>query len=288
MKRTQRLYFAVISSILLVAAMGLTSCSEEQDDPQANPPGVQDARTEPVDFRMNIDSVLDLESPVGDEGKDTVIFRQSDGTPTRNSIESAHIRFEIKGDRYGTLDHIFKDYGLYERVVDSTMPVPTEDRGANYPNYTLALTTPEFTGRYDYIKQYGWQMPMKYNPPYDSLEKAGVPLSVFELENSGAKKIGDTILNGYETAIYRRENPTVVETMWMWRGVPIRMHVFLPLDDLEFRMEPVLIDVNPTIPEGTFAFPKGLAIQKRESPPPPGMMPPPMPGPPPPIDTGKK
>ena len=263
--------------------INLNSCTEERGNSNDSP-AIEEGGTEPAAFRMRVDSSLAVEPPTAEIGKDSMLFRTPDGEPAPYGIESALILLETKGDRRGTLTHIFKEYGRYERVVDSTMPV--QDRGPNFPNHSLAITTPEFTGTYNFLTQYGWQMPMNYSFYLDSAESKTMSLMEYTLKQIEAKKIGDTTINGYQTQVFRTENEVEINTIWMWRGVPIRLHTFLPLDDLEFRLEPVSIEINPDIPDDAFTFPKGVHIQKRNSPPPPGVIPPPMPGPAPSGDTG--
>ena len=290
-----RSFYHSLGILTLCAGLSLcgTGCSEGEPQQEGNQqlrdaPSTQDALTEPATFRINVDSSLDLPAPPQGMGQNTTIARSPEGKPALYGVESARIVLEAKGDRSGRVEHIFKEYGLYEKKTDSTMPV--KDVGANFPQHNIALTTPEFTGSYNYLTQYAWQIPLKYSFPVDSAEEAGLSLGEFAMKKQGGKMLGDTVLNGYHTRVYRLEYPDIVQTFWLWRGVPIRIHFFFPMDDLEFRLEPVSIELNPKFAEGTFAFPKGVPVHKRESPPPPGMVPPPPPepGPPPSSDTGSR
>ena len=269
----------VIVLFVLPLLVSVGACTEETGNQQhKDSPAIQEAQTEPLEFRMTVDPTSSLKPPSSEElSKDTLLLRTPDGNPARYGIESALIQFEISGDKSGTFSHIFKDYGRYERVVDSTMPV--EDRGSNFANHYIAITTPEFTGRYDYLTKYGWKMPSSDSYYLDSADSQTMSLTDFSLKQVGAKRIGDTVINGYQTRVYRIEDNVEITTLWMWRGIPIRRHSFLPLDDLEFLLNSVSIEVNPKITDETFAFPKGVHIQKRDAPPPPGAIPPPMPGP---------
>jgi hypothetical protein len=131
---------------------------------------------------------------------------------------------------------------------------------------------------YDYLQKSGWIAPNKVDSlPYDSVVKAGTSIAEWSLGISEAKHVGDTVLHGWETQIYKMEHQDEVTTFWIWRGVPIRIHVFLPLDDLEFWMDPVKITVPYNPPAGAFSYPKGAKLVRRPNKPMPGMMAPPPP-----------
>ncbi|MGE3802550.1 MAG: hypothetical protein AB7H80_16150 [Candidatus Kapaibacterium sp.] len=261
----------IFLTLLLCSTLAsfIAACSEETSDKDSS--ATTDVEAGPAEFRMTLDPALSLPAPAEALGKDTIIVHSPEGEPALYGIESARIIFEMKGDRTGRIEHIFKDYGRYERKVDSTMPL--KDVGSNYPNHTLAITTPEITGNYDYLTNYGWQMPMRYQFPADSAAAKNLSIGEFEMLKLGGKKIGDTVINGYQTRMYRMDNPTIIQTFWVWRGIPIRVHMFLPLDNLEFRFEPVKIELNPTLSDDTFAFEKWMKIEKRESAPLPGPRP---------------
>ena len=267
-----------LRALPLLPLLLLGACGEDAaDDPERE--AGRDTNVgngiNPAPLRMTLDSTLDLPTAEPAIGSDTLLMRTPEGEPAPYAIRSARIRFNVVGDRVGTIDHIFRDYGRYERRVDSVMP--TKENDPSPPLHELAITTPVFTGSYSYLSKQGWEMPIgkMYDDYLASPDATTLSLNEYEMKQSKAKRLADTTINGYETRVYRIEGGPMIITLWMWRGLPIRVHNFVPLDDLSFTYEPVSIELDVATPDELFTFPKGARIEKRETPPPPGVAAPP-------------
>ena len=105
----------------------------------------------------------------------------------------------------------------------------------------------------------------------------GTNLSAFDLfvKQSNAKKLADTVINGYQTEVYRTEGGPLVQTTWFWRHIPIRIHYFAPMEDLEWTYEPVSIETDLEFPENHFLFTEEYNIRMQAAAPAPGLAPPP-------------
>ena len=273
-----RLRQAGMLGLLLPGLLLLPACGEE--DGAGNPESDQEveyreARTEPAEFRQTLDSELALEPAADEIAEDKPVAKTPDGKIAPYGIESARIVFDIKGDRAGRMVQEFDRYGLVDRRHDSSVALKSNDMGGSINE--LAITNLETMGSYDLNQKSGWAIPNSFQQ--DVAEGAdGTPFSSgieYFKEVTGAKKLGDTTINGYKTQVYRIEGGPIVQTIWMWRNVPIRFHYFVPMEDLEWRYEPVSITLDPEFPTGHFEYPKEYNIRLQAAPPRGGLAPPP-------------
>ena len=261
----------LLLSLVLVAG----GCSEEEGAPEEGQEGFPTARTEPAEFRQeSLSDSLPLAAPEGDLGENSPVNATPEGKPAPFGIESARVVFRVTGDRSGKMIHEFRDYGRYNRQLDST--VPKDPNAVPGPIHELSITNPKVIGQYNHFAKSGWGI---VNTSEKMLEDstAGTNLSAFDLfvKQMNAKKLADTVINGYQTEVYRTESGPLVQTTWFWRHIPIRIHYFAPMEDLEWTYEPVSVEVNPEFPENHFLFTDDYNIRMQVAPPAPGLAPPP-------------
>lgn len=263
-----------IATIMTILAL-FVGCGD--DEPERKPyvdPEATEVRTEPAEFRMNVDDEIELDAVDEEDGRDTVRLRGPDGEPRPYSVESLRIVFAVKGDRTGRIEHIFDDFGLYEWRRDSLV-----DPEGNTVSNTVAITTPERSGLLYADEKKGWRAPNRSMLAYlGSFERREMNPFAFNMEQLEAERVGDTVIAGYQTRIYRIDMGSMIQTLWIWRDFPIRVHYFMPYDEIEYRFEPVEIERNPKIGSNRFEWPEDYTVDDLPSPPEPGIAPPPPPG----------
>ncbi len=263
--------------LLLPGLLLLSACGEDENagDPEAGGVEMNEPRTEPADFRQTLDTDLPLDPAEGAISEDKPVLKTPDGKIAPYGVKSARIVFDIKGDRKGRMIQEFDNYGLVDRRHDSS--VATKQNDPNGSLNELSIINPEISGTYDFNQKSGWAVPNTFhqdmeNGPEGKKYKSSLE---FFLEMSKAKKLGDTTINGYETQVYQVDGGPLVQTIWMWRNIPIRFHYFAPFDNLEWRYEPVSITLDPELPAKHFEFPKEYKVRMQAAPPTGGVSPPP-------------
>ena len=261
--------------ILFLSVAILPGCGDEEaGEPEtyANNSEFPEAATEPTEFRQTLDSDLPLPEAEETTGNDAP-ERPADKRLAPFGVESARIVYEVKGDKVGRRVHEFRDYGLFDRTEDSVVALKENDPDGMMLN--LSLSNPEVYGTYDFTTSSGWAVPNNDAQVIgDSLKDGETPFELF-VRQSGIKQLPDTTINGYKTRVYRQESGPFVHTMWIWRDVVIRQHYFAPYENIEWRFEPVSIELNPIFPENHFIFPDDYKIRLQVAPPSGGLAPPP-------------
>lgn len=269
MMRLSTFFSAAFAAALCVGAVG---CSEEKPAPETQQFPPPDTVASP--FRMSAKEAPPIPQAPADLASDTVLGKSGNGKPAIFSVESLHLVQEYRGDRTGKKEVFIRDYGRYQRIADSSVPLNAKDA---VPQQTiLMISTPEFVGSYQKEYGQGWRSPNRYEQTYVEAQKAGASsLSRYSLEQMGAKHIGDTVINGYHTQVYRNDIGQLIHTLWIWREVALKEHFFAPYADVEYWLEPISIEAGATMPDSLFKFPKEYAIIDRPSPPRPSALPPP-------------
>ena len=265
------------SPLLFILATSVLSFGCADDSPDHKPYVDPDAKViplEPADLRVTLDDELGIPKADSVVGRDTARHRAPDGEPAPYSIKALKITFQVKGDYSGQINHIFDDWGRKEWRRDSVV----DENGSLLVNQ-LALTTPENTGVLYPAEKKGWRTLNRETNVYrQSADRRDKSQFEFVMDQIGAERLKDTVIAGYHTRVYRIDGGSSVQTLWIWRDFPIRIHYFLPYDDIEYRFEPVSIELNPTIAATQFEWPKGYVIDNLPNMPNTAVAPPPPPG----------
>lgn len=269
--------YALSLWLLLPGLLLLPACDEDESagDPEADGVEMNEPLTDPAEFRQTLDTDLPLEPADEKISENKPAVKTPEGKIAPYGVKSLRIVFDIKGDRKGRMVQEFDNYGLLDRRHDSS--VATKQNDPNGSLNELSITNPEISGTYDFRAKSGWAVPNMFE---EELKK-GVDGKSFTssleyfLAVSGAKKLGDTMINGYQTQVYRVDGGPLVQTIWMWRNIPIRFHYFAPYQNIEWRYEPVSITLDPELPADHFTYPKSYNIKLQAAPPRGGVSPPP-------------
>lgn len=258
----------------LLLGAGLVSCSDDtpdQDNPETQ--GIA-PRTEPLPFRMTQTGAPELPEAPPELRSDTTLLKAPDDGLAIVAVKSGHVMQVYKGDRSGTKETYFKDYGRYQRVEDSSAPKKSNDPVP--PQNVLMISTPVFFGSYQAEHGQGWRAPNRFEEEFEKSGKSdSMSISQYSLEKMNAKRLPDTTINGYPTRVYRVDAGAIVHTLWIWRDVALREHFFAPYDDIEYWIEPVSVEIGIDVPDSLFEFPKDYVILDRQGPPIPSALPPP-------------
>ncbi len=261
--------------LLTLIALVLVGCGDDTPERKAYvDPDAKEVRNEPLDLRVTVDDEVAIPAADSATGSDRRRMTAPDGEPAPYSVESLKIVFAVKGDYSGTIEHWVDDWGRNEWRRDSI-----RDQSGELLVNELAITTPSESGRLIVDEKIGWKAPNRlmamYKSEFESREKSPFTMT---MEQVGGEYIGDTTIAGYKTRIYRIDGGTTVQTLWVWRDFPIRIHYFMPYDDIEYRFEPVSIEHDPTIPADLFEWPEDYEIDNLPKPPNVNVAPPPPPG----------
>lgn len=194
-----------------------------------------------------------------DLAKDTVPLRAPDGSPTRYGIETGRIVQRFTGNSTGERRITFANYGTRERREENTVPNPPGSRGAI--NNIISIVTLEENAYADTRTRQGWKRKNEgFSRFLASPESAKMSMADYIVRNSGAERLPDTTISGYQCKVLRKHVNDMTITNWIWRGIVIREHVVSPKDSVQFYIEPVEITPNIQVPDSTFAFPAGYKI----------------------------
>lgn len=267
-------------ALLAVLGVGLVSCGEEKPGDTSGAEADWPPSGEPAEFRMS-ESTPEL--PAVDSSDQSGLAENTlpktgrvgaEEIPPVFGAKSGRLVQKYTGDRVGQKVTVFKDYGHVVRRSDSSAPLKVQD--VTPMQHILHITTPQFVQQYDYAAKYGWRTPNRMLAPYfESGKVDSMSITEFIMGQLQAKKLPDTTINGYKTSVYQIENPGLVHTLWLWRGVPLREHFFAPMEDIEYWLEPVSLEIDTNPADDLFTMPEGYKILDRNTPPPPSALPPP-------------
>lgn len=263
-------------SLALLLTLGLSSCTEDTPEAGANGSGTEnlpEASTEPTEFRMTESEPPALNAASPEMAENTTPSRTSTGLPEIYGVKSGRLVQRYEGERSGTREILFKDYGYFERIADSMQPKNPRDAA---PFKLTRYHTPSFMIQYDHYVKHGWKAPrdMSHYSNSDEADSLYFADYVFK-EGYKAKRLPDTVINGYKTTVYRNETPAFVHTVWIWRGLMLREHFFATMENVEYRIEPVSLETDINVSDSEFAPPKDYVIVERQAPPVPSALPPP-------------
>ena len=263
-------------SLALLLTLGLASCTEDTPkggSDENGTEGLPEASTEQAPFRMTESAPPELNEANPDLAENTNPSRTSTGLPEIYGVRSGRLMQRYEGERSGTRETLFKDYGYLERIADSMQPKNPRDAA---PFKITRYNAPTFMIQYDHYVRHGWKAPRDMSHYTNSEQADSMYYADFVFKKGyNAKQLPDTVINGYKTAVYRNETPAFVHTVWVWRGLILREHFFATVDNVEYRIEPVSLETDINIADSEFAPPKDYVIVERQAPPVPSALPPP-------------
>jgi len=259
MNRTLGTAFLLLTTLAIIC----TACNDPGHAPAGDTTATDagpapDTRTMPTGSAP--DSTFPPLAPAPEVlAKDTVPLRAPDGSPARYGLKSGLIVQQFVGNSVGKRRIIFDDYGLRERREENTVPNPPGSRGAI--NNIITIATPEENAYADIRTQRGWKRANEGIGRYlASPESKTMSLAEYVIHTSGATRLPDTTINGYECTVLQKGVQGMTITNWIWRGIVIREHLVSPRDSVEYFVEPVEIIPDIDVPDSTFRFPAGYQI----------------------------
>lgn len=196
-----------------------------------------------------------------DMAKDTVPLHAPDGTPARYGLATGRIVQRFTGNSVGERRITFASYGTRERREENTAPNPPGSRGAI--NNIIGIVTPQENAYADIRTRLGWKRKNEgFSHFVASPESKKMSMAEYVVRTSGAERLPDTTINGYQCKVLRKEVNDMIITNWIWRGIVIREHLISPKDSVEYFVEPVEITPNIDVPDSTFTFPAGFKINE--------------------------
>lgn len=205
------------------------------------------------------DSLPPIQNAPASLAKDVIPLRSPDGSPARYGVESARLFGRFSGDARGTRTVIFDHWGLRERKEENIAPWPETKSVAI--NNTIFITTRESQAYADMRTKRGFRRMINGVEPYEN-DPASKRISFGEwiAARTEAKRLTDTVIAGYQTKVYQREQNGVRSTIWVWRGLPIRELTEVPAQGVRYLFEPLTLDVGIPTDDTTFQFPAGYQI----------------------------
>lgn len=190
---------------------------------------------------------------------DTIPLRTPEGTPARYGVPSARLFGRFSGDARGTRTVIFDQWGLRERKEENIAPWPETKSVAI--NNTIFITTRESQAYADMRTRRGFRRAINGVQPYEN-DPASKTVSFGDwiARRTEARRLEDTVIAGYHTKVFQREQNGVISTIWVWRGLPIRELTEVRAQGVRYLFEPLTIDVGVSTDDTTFQFPAGYEI----------------------------
>jgi len=177
----------------------------------------------------------------------------------RYNVESGVIEYEITGTSTGIEKLVFKDWGRIEvKYTSYKSQIKNEREEFHYSTFIFNDTTLSI----DFNKKTG--IMMKNDMPSDFLKAIDYSTTAVAFKNlmekMGAKYIATEYLFGKECMVWQIEKAGI--KFWTWNNITLKTEVnFMGINTIT---QATNIDINESIPDESFAIPKGITIKELE------------------------
>jgi hypothetical protein len=202
-----------------------------------------------------------LPAASADLGADTIPLRAPDGGPARYGLASGRIVQEYRGGMKGKRVILFDHYGMRERREDNSAPEPPGKPGPI--QNSIFISRQDTFGRVELRDRSGWKMKNSAIQHYLSSDSSHtMSLGDIIMTKTPGQRLADTTINGYHCKVVLNQQPGIIHTVWVWRGITLREHFIAPMDSMEFWVETIELQPNLSAPDSAFRFPAGITMQE--------------------------